>query len=65
MSKFKWINIFLRDILLVIIIFVVQYWTHFQSTAVFFISGMLFVWITWQLNDFLTERKRLEWHGKE
>jgi len=48
-----WLNIFIRDILLVFIILWLQYITNFNSKSVFLITGMMVVWITWQFSDFM------------
>jgi len=53
----KWFNIFIRDICLVFVIGVVNYWTHFRSWWVGFITGMCVVWISWQLTDYLNYKK--------
>jgi hypothetical protein len=48
-----WLNIFIRDILLVFIILWLHYITNFNSKSVFLITGMMVVWITWQFSDFM------------
>lgn len=55
---FKWINIFARDMLLVLVMSVVHVVTHFNSKSAWFISGMLVVFISWQFSDF-KQYKRL------
>lgn len=57
MSDFRWINVFVRDLLLIGVVGAMQYWTHFNSKTVFFISGMMVVWVSWQLSDYMTEIK--------
>jgi hypothetical protein len=63
----RWMNIFIRDFLLVIVVGLLHYLTHFNSHTVFFITGMLVVYITWQLSDMLNEVKInkavKEWDG--
>jgi len=59
-DEFRWFNIFIRDILLIFIILVTQVWTNFNSKSVWFISGMLVVWVTWQLNDYIYYYKRFK-----
>lgn len=57
--KYRWVHIFIRDLILVFIVAVLHYYTHFNSKTVFLITGMLMVWITWQLNDYLNYKKSL------
>lgn len=57
--KFRWINLFVRDILLILVIGALQTITHFKSTFIFFITGMLLVYICWQISDMVDENKRL------
>jgi len=52
-SEFKWWNIFIRDLFLAVVIFIVHYQTKFQSTMVWFITGMLLVWISWHFSDYV------------
>jgi len=54
-----WLNVFIRDVILVGLVGYLQYATYFQSKTIFFISGMLLVYICWQLTDYLNEKKRL------
>ena len=56
-NRINWINIFIRDILLAVVIVVVNYRTHFISWWVGFVTGMLVVWVTWQLSDFIRYKK--------
>ena len=55
--KVLWLNIFIRDLLLVVVVFGLAYMTKFNSKVVFLIIGMLVVWITWQFSDFLNYLK--------
>lgn len=57
MKELSWINLFLRDILLVLVVAGLHWWTKFNSKTVFLITGMLLVWITWQLSDYLNYKK--------
>ena len=59
-KELRWLNLFLRDLFLVFVIAYLQYATHFRSKTVFLITGMLIVWITWQLNDYLISKKRIK-----
>jgi len=52
-KEFKWINLFIRDMLLIVVIVIVDYTTDFRSRWIAFIMGMLLVWITWQFADYL------------
>ena len=54
-----WLNVFMRDVILIGLVFYIQWATHFKSTTVFFISGMLLVYIAWQLTDYLNEKRKL------
>lgn len=54
-----WLNVFIRDVILVGLVSYMQYATNFRSTTVFFITGMLLVYICWQLTDYLHEKRRL------
>lgn len=49
----RWLNIFVRDVLLIFIVMWLHYITHFNSKSVFLITGMMVVWITWQFSDFM------------
>ncbi len=56
-KEFRWLNIFIRDLFLVVVLFGLFYMTNFQSKVVFLIAGMLIVWITWQFSDYLNYLK--------
>ena len=56
----KWINIFLRDMFLAIVISWVNYKVDFQSWWVAFLMGALFVLVTWHLNDYIKLHKRIK-----
>jgi len=51
--KIIWLNIFIRDLLLVVVVLGLGIMTNFNSKVVFLIMGMMVVWITWQFSDFL------------
>jgi hypothetical protein len=55
--RFKWINIFIRDILLILVISVVNYVVHYSSWWVAFLTGALVVLTSWQFSDMLKEVK--------
>ena len=55
-----WFNTFVGDFLLILVIGVLQILTKFNSKTVFFITGMMVVYITWQLNDLLNSRKTIK-----
>ena len=57
MSRFKWINIFVRDILIILVIGFMQIKTNFNSKSLFLITGMMLVIIVWQLNDYLKQKR--------
>lgn len=61
-QELRWINIFIRDCLLIIVIVVVDYLTYFRSRWVAFIMGMLVVWITWQFSDYIKYKKLKRWN---
>jgi len=56
-QEFKWFNLFFRDILLIFITFTIQILTNFRSIYVWFLTGMMVVWISWQLNDYIKYRR--------
>jgi len=56
---FKWLNIFFRDICLIIVLMVVNYSTHFRSWWTAFLTGMLVVWISWQFTDYLNYKRMI------
>lgn len=58
-EQLQWINIFLRDIFLIFVVAGLHYLTYFNSKTVWLITGMLMVWITWQLSDLLEQTRRL------
>ena len=53
----RWVNLFIRDVLLVLVILYMQITTKFNSKSVFLITGMMIVWITWQLSDYLNYKE--------
>jgi len=52
-----WINSFARDFLICCIIAYLHYATNFNSKTVFLITGMMFVYVTWKLNDYWNHKK--------
>lgn len=60
-----WLNIFIRDALLSLVLYGIHYMTRFNSKTVFLITGMLMVYITWHLSDYLNYKKLqgLKWDG--
>ena len=54
-----WLNTFVGDFLLVLVIGALQILTKFNSKTVFLITGMIIVYITWQFSDFLNSRKKI------
>lgn len=55
--QFKWLNLFIRDFLLILVVCFLHYSTHFNSKSVFLITGMMIVWITWQISDYVNYLK--------
>ena len=53
----RWFNIFLRDIFLIFVVGMVNYWTQLRSWWVGFTTGMLVVYISWQITDYLNYKK--------
>jgi hypothetical protein len=60
-KEVKWFNLFLRDLFLIFVIVYLQWKTNFNSKTVFLITGMLVVWVTWQLNDYIKYKKLEKW----
>jgi len=52
-KRLVWINIFVRDFLLILAIGGLHYMTNFQSKVVFLITGMLVVFVTWHFSDLI------------
>ena len=53
MSKFKWTNIFIRDLLLSAVIFWINYTLNYKSFVGAMLVGMMVVLVTWHLNDLI------------
>ena len=60
--EIKWLNIFFRDIILVLVVCYVQYWSNFRSIFMWLLTGMLIVFITWHFSDYLKYKKLQQWH---
>ena len=60
MIDWKWINIFVRDILLILVIAWVNYAVSYRSWVAAALAGMMIVLITWHFNDLIKERRGLE-----
>ena len=60
--EIKWLNIFFRDIMLVLVVCYVQYWSNFRSIFMWLLTGMLIVFITWHFSDYLKYKKLQKWH---
>jgi len=56
-EQWRWVNLFIRDILLALTIGMGQYITKFNNPIMFFITGMMVVWVTWQISDFIKYRE--------
>lgn len=59
MRNFKWINIFIRDILLVAVIFWINHTLNYRSFVAAMLVGMMVVLVTWHLSDFIKLNRRL------
>ena len=59
MDKFKWINIFVRDLILSGIIVWMNYVLEYQSWFAAALAGMIIVQTSWHLNDLLKEKRGL------
>lgn len=65
-EKFRWINIFVRDILLILIMLYVNWYVSYESWWAAFILGMLLILITWHLSDLILKYRRAKlWNGME
>jgi len=49
----RWLNLFIRDFLIIMAIGGLQYMTNFNSKVVFFLMGMIVVHVTWHFSDFM------------
>ena len=58
--KWRWINIFARDTILILLMLYVNYRVSFQSWFAACIMGMLIVLLTWHFTDFLNYRRNIE-----
>ena len=57
--EFRWINLFVRDILLILVLMAVNYWTNFNSWWVGFTTGMTVVWVSWHYFEYISSKRRL------
>ena len=60
-----WLNLFIRDLLLVAVVGLLQWQTDFKSRSLFLITGMLLVWITWQITDYLNYKRLQQWKSEK
>lgn len=63
MSKFRWINIFIRDFFLAAAVVGVNYYVGFQSWFAAFALGMIVVLTTWHLDDLIKQTGGLNAHN--
>ncbi len=56
-EKIKWINLFIRDLVLILAVGGLHYMTNFQSKVVFLITGMLIVSVSWHFTDLIKHIK--------
>ena len=59
MNNFSWINLFVRDILLSLVICWINHTLDYQSWVAASLAGMMFVLVTWHLNDLIKSKRRL------
>lgn len=55
--EFTWLNIFVRDFLLIFVVIIIHIKTNFNSRWVWFIIGMLVVYVSWQITDYINYKK--------
>ncbi len=56
-DKVRWINLFIRDFLLILAVGGLHYMTGFNSKVVFLITGMLVVSVSWHFSDLIKSIK--------
>jgi len=49
--KLKWLNIFLRDMFLIIVVEILNFKVNFESWWLAFLLGALFVLISWHFEE--------------
>ena len=59
LRELKWLNIFIRDVFLILVVGGLHYMTNFNSKTVWLITGMLLVYVSWQLSDYIKHKRRL------
>jgi len=59
-QNLRWINIFIRDILITFLLTWVNYQVNFKSWWVACLIGMQIVLVTWHLSDFLENKRSIE-----
>ena len=59
MKKFQWINLFVRDILLVLIIAYLDWKLNYNTWIYPFLMGEMMVLISWHFSDFYNETKTI------
>lgn len=55
----KWVNLFIRDVILIGLISWVNWKVDFQSWWAACVTGMIIVLMTWHLSDLLYEKRGL------
>ena len=53
----RWLNIFIRDIFLIVAVLGIHFLTEFKSRSAFLVTGMLLILISWQLSSLMNEIK--------
>jgi len=65
-ESYRWINIFIRDLLLFFVILYVNYAVSYESWWAACLMGMQIVLMTWHLSDLLIRKRRVRlWNGTE
>lgn len=55
--EIRWINIFIRDVFLAFVVGYLNYANNFRSWFAALLAGMLIVWVSWQISDYIRERR--------
>ena len=63
MYKFQWINIFIRDTLLSLVIAWINWRLDYKLWVGGLLAGMMVVLVSWHLSDFLAERRAQRWRS--
>ena len=58
--RFRWINIFVRDFCLAILIFYVNYKAHYNSFWAALLLGSIVVLMAWHISDYLKTKRKVK-----